>query len=220
MPAMSQFAAIIFDMDGLMIDTEGLYWAAARQIAASYQKTVSDDTLRNMMGRAPIESMRVFAKDLSLPDSAEALLDRRTAIMLERFRQPISPMPGLMELLHAFKDRLKLAVATSAPAAFVDLILPAMGLTHFFDAIQTSDGLQHGKPHPEIYLKTIARLHVQPRQSIVLEDSTAGAQAGKNAGAYTIAVPSDYTRTGDFSFTDYQAKNLHDAQSHIASLGG
>jgi HAD superfamily hydrolase (TIGR01509 family) len=215
MPAMQKFSALIFDMDGLMIDTEGLYWAAAREIAASYGKTVADDTLRQMMGRAPIDSMRVFARDLKIEDSPQDLLDRRTEMMLKRFAQPITPMPGLMEILNTFRGRLKLAVATSAPKAFVDLILPAMKIADFFDVIQTSDGLTHGKPHPEIYLKTIARLEVKPAESIVLEDSTAGAQAGKNAGAYTIAVPSDYTRQGDFSFADYVATDLIDAMRHI-----
>jgi HAD superfamily hydrolase (TIGR01509 family) len=212
---MPQFTGLIFDMDGLMIDTEGLYWAAAREIAASYGKTVADDTLRQMMGRAPIDSMQVFVRDLGLADSPQDLLDRRTGMMLERFRSPITPMPGLMEILEAFHGRLKLAVATSAPKAFTDLILPAMGIARFFDAIQTSDGVTHGKPHPEIYLKPIGRLGIGPEESIVLEDSTAGARAGKNAGAYTIAVPSEYTRSQDFSFADFVAKDLFDAMRHI-----
>jgi HAD superfamily hydrolase (TIGR01509 family) len=215
---MAEFRALIFDMDGLMIDTEGLYWAAAREIAASYGKAVSDDTLRNMMGRAPIESMRVFVRDLELRDSAEALLDRRTAIMLKRFAEPIAPMAGLMEILRAFKGRLKLAVATSAPAAFADLILPAMKIADYFDVIQTSDGVKRGKPDPEIYLRAIERLGAAAEESIVLEDSVAGARAGKNAGAYTIAVPSEYTRGGDFAFADYVARDLNDARGWIAGL--
>jgi HAD superfamily hydrolase (TIGR01509 family) len=212
------FTSLIFDMDGLMIDTEGLYWSAARAIAADYHKTVSDDTLRKMMGRAPIDSMRVFAQDLQLPDSPQALLDRRSAMMLELFKKPITPMPGLLDLLRAFHGRLKLAVATSAPRAFTDLILPSMGLQKFFDAVQTSDGVTHGKPHPEIYLKAIARLGAHPQESIVLEDSAAGARAGKAAGAYTIAVPSQYTRAENFDFADLRAGSLADAGQEIENL--
>lgn len=215
---MTKFSALIFDMDGLMIDTEGLYWAAAREIAAGYGKTVGDDTIREMMGRAPIDSMRVFARDLKIEDSPQDLLDRRSEMMLRRFAQPIAPMPGLMDILQKFRGRLKLAVATSAPRAFVDLILPAMKIVDFFDVIQTSDGLSHGKPHPEIYLKTISRLEAKAARCIVLEDSTAGAQAGKSAGAYTIAVPSDYTRQGNFGFADYVASDLLEAARHIADM--
>jgi HAD superfamily hydrolase (TIGR01509 family) len=218
MPSMPRFTALIFDMDGLMIDTEGLYWAAAREIAASYGKRAEDNTIRNMMGRAPIDSMTVFANDLGITDPPQELLDRRTVMMHERFRKPVTPMPGLTEILGAFKGRLKLAVATSAPKAFTDLILPGLGIAGFFDAIQTSDGVTHGKPHPEIYLKAIARLDVRPEESIVLEDSTAGARAGKSSGAYTIAVPSEYTRGEDFGFADYVARNLDDAREHIEGL--
>ena len=215
---MAHFSALIFDMDGLMIDTEGLYWDAAREIAAGFGKKVADDTMRQMMGRAPIDSMRVFAHDLQLPDSPQDLLHRRTVLMLERFRKPITPMPGLTEILETFHGQLKLAVATSAPKEFVDLILPAMSISRFFDAIQTSDGITHGKPHPEIYLKAIERLHLQPQACIVLEDSTAGAQSGKNAGAYTIAVPSNYTRSQNFDFANYIARDLIDAMQHIQHL--
>jgi len=215
---MPRFTGLIFDMDGLMIDTEHLYWAAAREIAASYGKSVEDDTLRQMMGRASIDSMSVFARDLGIADSAQELLDRRTGMMLKRFANPITPMPGLMEILQGFHGRLKLAVATSAPKSFTDLILPAVGIDRLFDAIQTSDGVTQGKPHPEIYLKAIGRLGARPDESIVLEDSTAGARSGKSAGAYTIAVPSELTRGQDFGFADYVASDLFDAASHINRL--
>jgi len=215
---MPRFTGLIFDMDGLMIDTEHLYWAAAREIAANYGKSVADDTLRQMMGRAPIDSMSIFAHNLGIADSAQDLLDRRTGMMLKRFAKPITPMPGLMEILQRFHGQLKLAVATSAPKSFTDLILPALKIDRFFDAIQTSDGVTHGKPHPEIYLKAIGRLGVKPEESIVLEDSTAGARSGKDAGAFTIAVPSELTREQNFSFTDYVADDLFDASLHIGRL--
>src|SRR2546429_4254018 len=139
-------------------------------------------------------------------------------MMLELFKKPITPMPGLLDLLRAFHGRLKLAVATSAPRAFTDLILPSMGLQKFFDAVQTSDDVTQGKPHPEIYLKAIARLGAQPQQSIVLEDSAAGARAGKAAGAFTIAVPSRYTRSENFDFADSRAQSLVEAGQTIEAL--
>ena len=136
------------------------------------------------------------------------------------FKKPITPMPGLLELLRAFHGRLKLAVATSAPRAFTDLILPSMGLEKYFDAVQTSDDITHGKPHPEIYLKAIARLGAKPQESVVLEDSAAGARAGKAAGAYTIAVPSRYTAAENFDFADSRADSLVHARDQIEKMLG
>ena len=84
--------------------------------------------------------------------------------------------------------------------------------------VTTSDGITRGKPDPEIYLKAIDRLGARPEETIVLEDSANGARAGKNAGAYTIAVPSSYTRTDNFDFADYRASDLIDAKRHLQTL--
>jgi HAD superfamily hydrolase (TIGR01509 family) len=210
--------AIIFDMDGLMIDSESVYWAAGRQIAARYGKAVKDETLGRMMGRSPLESMRVFAGELGLTESPQSLLDTREAMVIETLRRGVPVMPGLPEFLKEFRPRFKFAVATSAPRRMVDIIMDGLRLRHWFDAIQTSDDVTKGKPDPEIYLKAMARIGVRPGESLVLEDSSNGALAGKRAGAYVIAVPSQYTREQDFSFVDFRAADLRDAAKHLRGL--
>jgi beta-phosphoglucomutase-like phosphatase (HAD superfamily) len=97
-----------------------------------------------------------------------------------------------------------------------DMILRNLHLLPYFAAVQTSDDVKNGKPDPEIYLKAMGRLGVPPAECVVLEDSSNGALAGKRSGAYTIAVPSKYTRDQDFSSVDYVAENLLDAARHIA----
>jgi HAD superfamily hydrolase (TIGR01509 family) len=210
--------AIIFDMDGLMIDSESVYWAAGRQIAARYGKTVKDETLGRMMGRSPLESVRLFAEELGLTEPPQALLEMREGLVIETLRRGVPAMPGLYEVLAEFRPRFKLAVATSAPRRFVDLIVDRLRLGGWFDAIQTSDDVVHGKPHPEIYQKAMARVGVTPQRCVVLEDSSNGALAGKRAGAYVIAVPSPYTREQDFSFVDFQAAGLREAADHVRAL--
>src|SRR5205085_215748 len=81
--------------------------------------------------------------------------------------------------------------------------------------LQTSDDIKHGKPDPEIYLKVIGKLGVAANECFVLEDSSNGARAGKRASAYVIAVPTEHTRSQDFSFVDYIAANLLDAAAHV-----
>lgn len=207
--------AVIFDMDGLMIDSEGIYWAVARQMARDVGKEVSDDTLGRMMGRAPIESVELYAKELGIDRPAIELMRERDQRVLEIFKAGIEPMPGLIPVLNDLRPRFKMAVATSARMSFVDTIFRPLNLHRFFDVIQTSDDIRHGKPDPEIYELAMQKLAMSPANCFVLEDSSNGALAGKRAGAYTIAVPSQYTRLQDFSFADYVAKDLLHAKLRI-----
>jgi HAD superfamily hydrolase (TIGR01509 family) len=208
--------AVIFDMDGLMIDSESAYWEAGRRIARSFGKEVTEKTLGNMMGRKPIESMNIFAADLGLTVPPQELLERRDAEVFGVLQRGVKPMPGLMPTLDALRGKYRLAIATSATRKFVDVVITQLGISSRFEALQTSDNVIEGKPSPEIYLKAMAQLHLPGDECAVLEDSSNGALAGKRAGAYTIAVPSEYTHWQDLGFVDYVAKNLEDAASHLA----
>ncbi|HWE02051.1 MAG TPA: HAD family phosphatase [Tepidisphaeraceae bacterium] len=210
--------AVIFDMDGLMIDSEGIYWAVARQMAREFGKEVSDDTLGRMMGRAPLESVELYARELGLNRPPEQLMRERDQRVLEIFQGGIEPMPGLMQVVEDLRPRFKMAVATSARLSFVNIIFGGLGIHRFFDIIQTSDDIHRGKPDPEIYLLAMSKLGVGPQDCFVLEDSSNGSLAGKRAGAYSIAVPSQYTRKQDFSFADYVARDLLDANAHIDAI--
>jgi HAD superfamily hydrolase (TIGR01509 family) len=212
--------AIVLDMDGLMIDSERIYWDAGRYIARQYGKEVSDQTLGRMMGRKPLESLTVFARELGIPKPPEVLLEAREARVITALEAGVEPMPGLMDVLPVLSGRYKLAIATSARRAMVDLIMRSLKVEHYFQVVQTSDDISNGKPDPEIYLKAMGKLGVKPEESAVLEDSSNGALSGKRAGAYVIAVPSQYTQEQDFSFVDYVAADLSDAAAHIAAIDG
>lgn len=206
---------VVFDMDGLMIDSEGIYWAIGRQMAQERGTNVSDETLGRMMGRAPLDSVALFARELGLPDAPEDLLRERDRRVFEVLQAGVEPMPGLRETLEALHARFRLAIATSATLRFVNPIVDGLRIRQYFDVLQTSDDITHGKPDPEIYLKAMTRLGVPPAECFVLEDSSNGSLAGKRAGAYVIAVPSRYTRSQDFHFVDYVAGDLLDAKKHI-----
>lgn len=209
--------AIIFDMDGLMIDSERLYFESERETARSFGKEVKDETLWRMMGRKPIESMQVFSDDLGLDIPAQKLVEIRNELYVGKLMKDLVPMKGLYEMLEEFKGRMAMSIATGSPLKLLDLILDRLDIKSYFDVLQASDDIVNGKPDPEIYLKTIDKLGVRPEECIVLEDSSNGARAGKNAGCYTIAVPSEYTHMQDFSFVDYIAADLNDARAHIIS---
>ena len=212
------FEALIFDMDGLMIDSERLYWQVERALARSFQKEVRDETLWKMMGRRPIEGLRIFVEDVGLPISAEEALAFRDARMREKYRDESEAMPGLFHILDTFYGKLKLAVCTGAQREFMEIVMDRLEIRAKFALLQASDEIKKGKPDPEIYLRTCAKLGLEPGQCIVLEDSSNGALAGKKAGCYTIGVPSDYSRGQDFSFVDFIASGLPEAERHILTL--
>ena len=192
--------ALIFDMDGLMLDTEKLYWEVGRELGREFGKTVSDATLRKMTGRDRLQSSRILAEESGMPIAPEELMARRERMMLERFsRGGLEPMRGLREILARFHGRLKMGVATSSPRMLVTAALPALKVDHYFDAITAGDEVARGKPDPALYMKTMEKLGVRGDESVVLEDAPSGAEAGKRAGALVIAVPSELTREEDFS---------------------
>ncbi len=209
---------VIFDMDGLMIDSERLYFQTEREMARRFQKNVKDETLWKMMGRNPIESMKIFVEELELPLTARKALDMRNIIMRKKLRTDLKVMPGLNHILDAFPGKIKLAVCTGAQQEFLDIVVDQLGIREKFAVLQASDEIKKGKPEPDIYLVVCDKLRLEPHDCIVLEDSSNGALAAKQAGCYTIAVPSEYTFGQDFTFVDYIAADLFQAEKHIHDL--
>ena len=214
----SAMRAVICDMDGLMIDSEKLYWTVGRELAREYGKEVSDQTLGSMMGRSPIKSVEIYARDLGLTESPTKLLEIREARVRQSLEKGVDAMPGLFELLDALKPKFKLAVATSAPMYLVEIIFRHLGLTKYFDVVQTSDDITHGKPDPEIYLKAMRRLEAaaEPVRCAgrFLQWRAGGKAIGCICDCGSFAVYGDQ----DFSFADEIASNLADALPRIQKL--
>jgi len=201
-----------------MIDSERLYFAAEREMAAHFGKEIRDEQLWPLMGRKPIESLRLLRGILGIETSPEELLEWRNRLMLEKMGRDLGAMPGLFEILEAFHGRLKLAVATGAQREFLDIALDTLGIRGYFAVLQTADTVERGKPDPEIYLIACRRLGLAPAECIVLEDARNGVLAGKAAGCPVIAVPSDYTRGQDFSEADWIEPDLFVAARRVERM--
>lgn len=215
---MDTLQALIFDMDGLMIDSERLYFEAEREIAGKFHKEVKEETLWKMMGRKPLEGLTIFVRDLSLPiDPIEAVRIRHD-LMRQKMLNDLEAMPGFFHIIDAFSGKLRLAVSTGAPKEFLDIAVDKLAIRHKFEVLQASDEIINGKPHPEIFLKTCQKLGLEPEACLVLEDSENGVKAGKGAGCYVIAVPSEYTAKQDFRSADFVAADLFEAEKHIRKL--
>jgi HAD superfamily hydrolase (TIGR01509 family) len=210
--------AIILDMDGLMVDSERHYQEVEQEMAAKRNAPVPPETIWRMMGRTPIDSLRVFREELRLTDSAEALLEERNLMMRGRLQHDVALMPGLLDILDAFRGKILLGVATGSQREFLEIVIRRFRLTKYFKLLQSSDEIQNGKPDPETYFEAARKLGVAPNECVVLEDAHNGIIAAKRAGCYAIAVPSAWTRGQDFSQADYVAKDLRDAKEHIEKI--
>lgn len=202
--------AVIFDMDGLMIDSERLYIESERFMASLRGKELPDATIAKMMGHKPIESMAIFKADLGLSESPQALLTERDELMHLKMKTDLVPMPGLFDLLTFISPRFGLAIATGASRPFLDLTLDTLKIRDLFSVLVCADDVTHGKPHPEIYELAAARLGLPPADCLVLEDSSNGIRSAHAAGCLSIAVPSQYTKDQDFSLANRKCAALTD----------
>lgn len=214
----SPIEAIVFDMDGLLVNTEPVYWAAARELARRRGVMhVSQESLNRMMGIGRLHSLRILIEECKLSNTtSEQLLDEREIIMADLYgRGGIEPMPGVRELLNRFAPTLKLAIATNSAMHLVKLVLAQTGIANYFEVIQSGDEIRNGKPDPEIYLTAMRRLRIAPERCIVLEDTEPGCISGHRAGARVIGVPNELTRSQDFSIADAKVDNLFEAAEVI-----
>lgn len=209
--------AVIFDMDGVMVDTESLYSKAAIEIAKKRGKEFTLEIKQEMMGRLGIESMRIFKERLSLDESPEELLAER-GIIYDRLlkKDGVKPMPGLFELLDLL-DKLKIpfGIASSSKGIWIDLILESLKIKNRFFFIISGDNVVNGKPHPEIYIKSIKILGVHPNKCLVLEDALSGVIAGKAAGAKCIAVRNEFNRDLKFKEADMVVDSLYEITKDV-----
>ena len=181
--------AAIFDLDGVLLDTEPLYTEATEAVVVRYGKHYTAHQKRFIMGRSPLEGARWLVTELGLPISAEQYLRARHTYLQVLF-QDCPLIPGAAALVAELHRRgLRLALATSSERELCALKIRPYAWFSWFEAILCGDDprLTRAKPAPDIYCLASAELGVTPRQCLVVEDSPAGVQAGVAAGMRVVA---------------------------------
>ncbi len=205
--------AVVFDLDGLMFDTETLYSDTARQILARRGKELTQDLTDAMMGRKSEESLAIMAKSCNLAETVDQLRTETDEIFASLIEHDLTPMPGLWELLDTLQaHHFPLGIATSSRCNNVEPVLNKFDLSDRFQFVLTAENVKQGKPHPEIYLTAARMLNVPPAQIMVLEDSQIGCRAAVAAGAFTVAVPASHSRNQNFESVAFVANGLHDVR--------
>ena len=182
-------AAVVFDLDGVLIDSEPVWERVRRKLVAERGGHWAPDAQRKLMGMSTPEWARYLSEDLGVglpPDQVAALVIDR---MAASYREHLPLLPGAVEAVHRLAARWPLGLASSAPAALIDTVLDSAGLRPYFRVAMSTEQVPRGKPAPDIYLAVTAQMGCSPPDCAAVEDSSNGLRSATAAGLRVIAIP-------------------------------
>lgn len=213
--------AVIYDVDGTMVNSEPLHVAAWQSALQAYGRKLTDlseEFRARMAGKKPAAIAEGMVSELHLSISSDALLQKKTILFQEEANANLIGMPGIVESVRRLSESgYELAIGTSLDRAYIDFVLTRLRLVGAFRVIVTGDQIKNGKPHPETYLTVVAKLHRQPTECVVLEDAASGIQSAKAAGAWCIAVENKNAAPQDTSEADVVVHSLNDVTRDLIS---
>jgi HAD superfamily hydrolase (TIGR01509 family) len=186
---MTGVAAVIFDLDGVLIESEQAWNDARRELVQASGGSWREEAQRAMMGMSSVEWSRYIRDELGVAMSPEVISAAVVERVEHRYRERLPLIPGAPEAVTSLAERFPLAVASSANRPVIALALRLAGLTHLFQAEVSSEEVARGKPAPDVYLEAARRISVQPGRCAAVEDSTKGLRAASAAGMRVIAIP-------------------------------
>jgi HAD superfamily hydrolase (TIGR01509 family) len=209
--------AVVFDLDGVLANTEDLYEQACASVLGRRGRTYDEPLREQMMGRPAADAIQIMIDSHRLDEPLDAVIEECREVMEVLLATSLAPMPGVVEFLDRLKAAgLPIAVATSALGEYADFVLTRLDILHRFRFVLTSQDISRGKPDPEVYLLASERLDLSPSQIMVLEDSANGCRAAVAAGAFTVAVPNRHTAKHDFAGARLIAETLADPRIRAA----
>ena len=186
--------AVVFDLDGLMFDTEALFFRVSSEMLRERGKEFTPAIMRQMIGRRAVDAGHMLKTMTGLEEPVEVLLADVRKRFYDQMDTAVHPTPGLFVLLDRLRHKsLPLAVATSSRLSYAEGLLTRHGLRDRFSFLLTAEDVSRGKPDPEIYRKAIERFAVPAHSVMVLEDSPAGLAAARGAGAFAVGVPHEHS---------------------------
>lgn len=200
---------VIFDLDGVLIDSEGLQYASYSRVLERWGVAVDHDIYARhwiAAGRGPEYAVAEF----NLPISPDELRDLKHPVYHEILRERVTLMPGVHAALERFKPHFRIALATNSIRNDVDFVMDRFALRPWFDAIVTRDDYARAKPEPDAFVTAARHLDLPGSACVVIEDAHKGVLAAHRAGIPVIAVPNAWTRDNDFSLAARTVAGLDD----------
>jgi beta-phosphoglucomutase len=190
---MSIDRAVLWDMDGTLVDSENFHWIAWQNTMLNEHVAITHEQFLSTFGQRNDAILSQWLGTTVTPMRIESIANAKEAIYRELVRKNgISALPGALEWVRRLHEQGWIqAVASAAPRANIEVVLETLGTTHCFQGIAAAEDVHKGKPDPEVYLTAASRLGVSPRRCIVVEDAVAGIEGARRAGMQSIGLSRD-----------------------------
>jgi HAD superfamily hydrolase (TIGR01509 family) len=181
--------AVVFDLDGVLLDSEELWDEARRQISEERGGRWRTDAQRAMMGMSSPEWSRYMHDVIGVPDPPDRISEEVVERLAELYRRELPLVDGAIEAVRRIGARWPLGIASSSNRPLIDLFLELTGTRNLFRTTVSSEEVEHGKPAPDVYLEAARRLQVGPERCAAIEDSENGIRSASAAGMHVVAIP-------------------------------
>ena len=203
-------SAVIFDMDGVILDTEPLYTKAEIRLFGEYGVIIPEEDWSLFRGCAEQDFFNLSMKRYKITEDKNVFMEKGRAYVRDEFKKSLAFMPGFHRLHKMVKQHYHIGLVTASPRHNLDWLRTLIELDDLFEHIISGDDTDKNKPHPEPYLAMMSRLGVEPENTVIIEDSLHGVQSGLASGAFVIA------KTG--SVPDSQLTIAHRIISHLNEI--
>ncbi len=185
--------AVIFDMDGVVVDNHKFHFRAWMEFSEKYGFELNEEIYREQFNGKTNRDLFRMIFDEPTDEEIAAYAEEKESLYRELYYDDLTPHAGLLDFLASLKrNRIKIGLATSAPTENVDWVLDNLQLRSWFDVIVDGSEVENGKPDPEIYITACDRLEIDPKDCVVFEDALAGLQSANEAGCTTVGIATSH----------------------------